>query len=394
MFSALPVAALLTVLPSSPAGKLAEVVSDARARERTLYTEYGRRLDAVTTDADREAVEAWGATAFAESVRAGGPGRKALLNVLRRSADDPTVVPGLLYLMSDLDPAVRAEAAALLFRRHPTHPDTVRAAENAWYIADAWVEPLVRSRLAAAPDDRKLRFALAMHLTTLAQWIARIRGDREGIAQMDVRFGRERVAELRRANAPKCEAEAVELFEDLARTGCALTDHAGRSLADVSRSNADELKHLGVGKKAPDIAGEDLDGVGFRLSDYKGKVVLLSFWGSRCSPCMALVPHERRLVARFAGRPFAVVGVNSDEDKEQVRPVVERNGISWRSFWCGPKGMSGDIPRAWNVSGLADGLRPRPQGGDPLQGRPWDGTRPAPRPAGPGRRGRAGEVIG
>jgi len=40
-----------------------------------------------------------------------------------------------------------------------------------------------------------------------------------------------------------------------------------------------ELKHLRVGKVAPDIVGEDLDGVKFKLSDYRGKVVLLTFWG-------------------------------------------------------------------------------------------------------------------
>ena len=38
------------------------------------------------------------------------------------------------------------------------------------------------------------------------------------------------------------------------------------------------LRHLSVGKMAPDIEGQDQDGVGFKLSDYRGKVVLLDFW--------------------------------------------------------------------------------------------------------------------
>jgi peroxiredoxin len=39
-----------------------------------------------------------------------------------------------------------------------------------------------------------------------------------------------------------------------------------------------ELRHLAVGKQAPDIEGQDQDGKQFKLSDYRGKVVLLDFW--------------------------------------------------------------------------------------------------------------------
>ena len=39
------------------------------------------------------------------------------------------------------------------------------------------------------------------------------------------------------------------------------------------------IRHLSVGKVAPDINGEDIDGMKFKLSDYRGKVVMLSYWG-------------------------------------------------------------------------------------------------------------------
>jgi hypothetical protein len=41
-----------------------------------------------------------------------------------------------------------------------------------------------------------------------------------------------------------------------------------------------ELRFLGIGKEAPDIAGDDLDGEKFKVSDYRGKVVVLDFWGN------------------------------------------------------------------------------------------------------------------
>lgn len=97
--------------------------------------------------------------------------------------------------------------------------------------------------------------------------------------------------------------------------------------------------------------GEDLDGVLMKLSDFRGKVVLLSFWGTWCGPCMAMIPHERELSETFKKQPFAIVGVNSDEKDEELKTAITKHNITWRSFWCGPKGADGPIPTTWNVTG-------------------------------------------
>jgi hypothetical protein len=64
-----------------------------------------------------------------------------------------------------------------------------------------------------------------------------------------------------------------------------------------------------------------------------------------------MYPHERSLVARLKDKPFALIGVNSDKDKEKLKPRLEEEKITWRSFWNGPEGTSGPISRAWNVRG-------------------------------------------
>ena len=63
-----------------------------------------------------------------------------------------------------------------------------------------------------------------------------------------------------------------------------------------------------------------------------------------------MFPHERSLVNRMEGRPFAIIGVNSDPDKGTIPKQNEKHKITWRSFWCGPDGPEGPIPTKWNVN--------------------------------------------
>ena len=64
-----------------------------------------------------------------------------------------------------------------------------------------------------------------------------------------------------------------------------------------------------------------------------------------------MFPHERSLVARLKDEPFALVGVNSDEDLEKLQPVLKEQQITWRSFWNGKEGTSGPISKRWGIGG-------------------------------------------
>jgi hypothetical protein len=63
-----------------------------------------------------------------------------------------------------------------------------------------------------------------------------------------------------------------------------------------------------------------------------------------------MYPHERSLVKRLANEPFALIGINSDKDLAALKPVLEKEEITWRSFWNGPEGTRGPISARWNVS--------------------------------------------
>ena len=64
-----------------------------------------------------------------------------------------------------------------------------------------------------------------------------------------------------------------------------------------------------------------------------------------------MYPHERSLVKRLKDEPFALIGVNSDRDLEGLKPTLEQERITWRSFWNGPGGTGGPISERWNVKG-------------------------------------------
>jgi len=62
-----------------------------------------------------------------------------------------------------------------------------------------------------------------------------------------------------------------------------------------------------------------------------------------------MYPHERSLVKRLEGRPFALLGVNSDS-KSALKRVMKKENITWRSWWDGGS-TGGPIAKAWNIRG-------------------------------------------
>ena len=62
---------------------------------------------------------------------------------------------------------------------------------------------------------------------------------------------------------------------------------------------------------------------------------------------MQMIPHERALAERLKGKPFALVGVNGDSQKDQANHAVSDQKMTWQSFWN--NGSEGGIPGTWNV---------------------------------------------
>ena len=87
-----------------------------------------------------------------------------------------------------------------------------------------------------------------------------------------------------------------------------------------------------VGAIAPNFEKVDKDGNTVRLSDYRGKCVLLDFWGSWCSPCRDSHPHLKEIEAKYRDKGLVVINVASENGakaRETWLKAIEEDGMTW-----------------------------------------------------------------
>jgi len=97
-----------------------------------------------------------------------------------------------------------------------------------------------------------------------------------------------------------------------------------------------------VGKPAAEIALPDAAQKPFKLSDLRGKVVLLDFWASWCEPCLRELPELEKLHKQLANRGVVVMGVNIDRERKNADELVARLKLSFTNVYD-PKGVVAEL---------------------------------------------------
>jgi thiol-disulfide isomerase/thioredoxin len=110
----------------------------------------------------------------------------------------------------------------------------------------------------------------------------------------------------------------------------------------------DKKPDLSVGKPAPEVISQDLNGKKVKLSDLRGKVVVLDIWATWCGPCKKLIPHYREMVKKYKDKPFVLVGVSIDAKKETLVKFMDKEPMPWTHWWNG----TGGIAKDWDIEAI------------------------------------------
>jgi hypothetical protein len=217
------------------------------------------------------------------------------VKVSENSPNDPAALDALLWVVRHVRgvpgkaDTPYARARAVLRRDYLMDPKIGQFCLSLRYDdQDPQAVTLLRRVLADNPDkgaQAQAAFALTKLLRRRASFAEFLKkADAKGLANHEKHFGKEAVAELRKADADVLRKESEALLERLAKEkafAATVIPYGEKKVAlgELADRELFEIRHLQPGRPAPEIMGEDIDGRPMKLSDFRGKVVLLDFWG-------------------------------------------------------------------------------------------------------------------
>ena len=158
-------------------------------------------------------------------------------------------------------------------------------------------------------------------ISAINGWVG-VDGDGDGQIDMD-RFSPE-AAEAReetvifRAGAAYVSTKKVDVEKNL----IVLRTHQASDYKRVE---------LRVGGEVPDFQFTDWKGKKRKLSEFRGKYVLVDFWGMWCPPCRQELPYLKAAYSRFQARGLEILGMNTDDPEivAQIKGQLEKQGLGW-----------------------------------------------------------------
>jgi hypothetical protein len=214
------------------------------------------------------------------------------LELAQKNPDDPIALDALIQAVWQVnstpwpvelvgeDPA-RGRALELLQRDHVRSDRLGPLCQRLSYGFCSEYEPFLHAVLEKNPHKNVQATAclsLAQFLNNRLQRVDLCREQPDRAKEFAGLYGKEYLAKLLRRDRAQALKEVEDVFERAAERYGDVKLPGGDTVADRSKAALFEIRNLSVGKEAPDIAGEDQDGKRFKLSDYRGKVVLLDFW--------------------------------------------------------------------------------------------------------------------
>lgn len=276
---------------------------------------------------------------------------RPFLDVAEKYAGTKAALDSLTWVLKRFESGSNADRAiTMLVESHAAHREIEQLYLHIGNNPSLKVAVFYRRVIAVNKNPTavgRAHFRLGNYLVRQAEIAREVRANPDSLDKFKLFYGSALTEYLQKVDLSSIRKDALKQFTVAVEKYPNVRTYKGE-LSELAGREKFKLEHLTVGGVAPEIVGEDIAGKPMKLSDYKGKVVLLDFWGDWCVACRMLLPFNRALVKEMEGRPFELLGVNSDTDRIYARKVELTQKISWRSFWNGGSRF-GEISTKWAV---------------------------------------------
>ncbi|MCY2971931.1 MAG: TlpA disulfide reductase family protein [Planctomycetota bacterium] len=253
--------------------------------------------------------------------------KKALALSKTLKSSDQGSFDSLVFAMSMVargsNKEIMKEAVDLIVKDHSKNP---KMASVLGFIATSPDGAAILEKIATKTEDRNIA-GLAWYAIT------------ENLQQQTGEVGIKQAEELNK--------RTEMIYEKLAKDYADVPMANGRgTIGSTIKAALFELQNLSIGKVAPEVLCLNIDGdKDDKLSNYKGKVVVLDIWATWCGPCKAMIPHEREMNEKLKGKPFAFISISGDDKKETLTAFLEKEKMPWTHWFADRKGILKD----WNI---------------------------------------------
>ena len=297
IFLLLSLTSILAQTPTSPLATEIRAIIDEYENSVRANTQ---KLIAATTEEEKNK--------FRASIPSAGPYATKMMTLVQSNLDQPDVVKGVNWLVTGAASFPEGQEALKMlgttFADRAGIAEAVKQLEYHGLPAEPVLKAVIEKNTHRDEKAAALYALGAIHFKNFD-------------------------ASADRTSAAASKLKALECFQQLYADYSDVTIQ-GFKLSDFAAKMLFEMINLQVGCEAPEIEGKDADGVNFKLSDYRGKYVIVIFWGGWCHACHGTLPLMNQAAAQIKDKNGVVIGVNTDIETEAKKALADYQ-VSFRN---------------------------------------------------------------